>query len=113
MLVFESPKLDLYNSSYGPFSGTAPSCPVLAEPTIQVFGTDFWLGKVRLWTRILQETCSYIRELNVRIFNHLNRTSINQVMVRFPGPLELRLFNDLCPDFCHNWYMIVVYHRLN
>ena len=49
MLGFESPKSDLYNSSYGPFSGL----------------------------------------------------------------LQLRLFNDLCPDFCHNWYMIVVYHYLN
>ena len=43
--LFESPKLDLYNSSYGPFSETAPSCPVLAEPTVQVFGTDFRLRK--------------------------------------------------------------------
>ena len=33
-------------TSYGPFSGTTPSCLVLAKPNIQVFGTDFWLGKI-------------------------------------------------------------------
>ena len=42
---FESPKLDLYNPSYGPFFGTATSYPVLAEPIVQIFGTDFRLGK--------------------------------------------------------------------
>ena len=45
ILGFESPKLDLYNPSYGPFFGTAKGCPALNEPTVQNFGTDFWLGK--------------------------------------------------------------------
>ena len=36
---------DLYNPTYGPFSGTAIGYPVLAEPTVQIFGTGFWLGK--------------------------------------------------------------------
>ena len=45
MLGFESPKLDMYNPSYGPFSGTAIGCPVLAKPTVQIFGTDFRLEK--------------------------------------------------------------------
>ena len=31
----ESPKLDLYNSSYGPFFGTATGCPVLTLYTVQ------------------------------------------------------------------------------
>ena len=39
------------------------------------------------------------------ILNHPNRTSITQVMVSFLGLLRLRLFNDLCPDFFHNWYI--------
>ena len=69
--------------------------------------------KKRIWTRILKGTCSSIRELDVRLLNHPNQTSITQAMVRFSGLLQLRLFNDLCPDFCHNWYMIVVYHCLN
>ena len=34
MLVFESLKLDLYNSSYGPFFGTAKGCPVLTIHTV-------------------------------------------------------------------------------
>ena len=34
-------------------------------------------------------------------------------MVHFSGLLQLRLFNDLCSNFCHNWCTIVVYHCLN
>ena len=45
ILGFESSKLDLYNPSYGQFSGTAKGCPVLNEPIVQIFETDFWLGK--------------------------------------------------------------------
>ena len=33
------------------------------------------------------------------ILNHPNWTCITQVMVHFPGLLQLRLFNGLCPDF--------------
>ena len=43
--TFESPKLDLYNLSHGPFFGTATSCTILAEPHVQIFGTDFRIGK--------------------------------------------------------------------
>ena len=68
---------------------------------------------MRTWTSILQGNCNSIRELDVRILNDLNRTSMTQVMVYFSGLLQLRLFNDLCQDFFHNWYMIVVYHCLN
>ena len=45
LMAFESSKLDLYNSSYGPFSGTATGCPVFSKATVQIFGTDFLLGK--------------------------------------------------------------------
>ena len=45
MLGFESSKVDPYNPSYGLFSRTATDCPILVEPTIQFFGTDFRLGK--------------------------------------------------------------------
>ena len=52
ILGFESPKLDLYKPSYGPFSGTTIGFPVLAEPTVQIFGTDFWLVKSENLTSI-------------------------------------------------------------
>ena len=54
--------------------------------------------KILIWTRIPQENCSYIRELDVRLLNHPNWTSITQVMIYFPGLVQLRLFNGLCPD---------------
>ena len=54
---------------------------------------------MRIWTSILQGNCSSIRELDVRLLNNPNRTSISQVMVRFPGLIQLRLFNGLCLDF--------------
>ena len=38
MLAFESPKLDLYSSSYGPFSRTARGCPILTPYTIHILG---------------------------------------------------------------------------
>ena len=34
MLAFESPKLDIYNPSYGPFFETAIGYPVLTKPNI-------------------------------------------------------------------------------
>ena len=55
--------------------------------------------KVILWTIILQENCISILELDVRLLNHPNRTSITQAMVHFLVLLQLRLFNGLCPDF--------------
>ena len=54
---------------------------------------------MRIWSSILQGNCSSILEIDVRLLNHPNRTSITQVMVRFLGLLQLRLFNGLCPDF--------------
>ena len=33
------------------------------------------------------------------LLNHPNWTFTTQVMVHFLGLLQLRLFNDLCPDF--------------
>ena len=49
--------------------------------------------------KILQGNCSSISELDVRLLNHQNRTSIAQVMVHFSGLLQLRLFNGLCLYF--------------
>ena len=41
MLDFESPKLDLYSSSYGPFSETATCYPILTLYTVQNLGQIF------------------------------------------------------------------------
>ena len=46
---------------------------------------------MRIWTSILQGTCSYILELDVRLLNHPNWTSITQIIVRFPRLLQIRL----------------------
>ena len=54
---------------------------------------------MRIWSIILQRYCISIWELDVRLLNHPNQTSITQVMVRFPRLLQLRLFNGLCPNF--------------
>ena len=40
-LGFKSLKLDLYNSSYGLFSETATSYPVLTLHTVQILGLIF------------------------------------------------------------------------
>ena len=63
------------------------------------FGLNFGWEKVRIWTSILQGNCISILKFDVRILNHLNRTSIMQVMVSFPGLLQLRMFNGLCSNF--------------
>ena len=57
-----------------------------------VFGADFRLEKWRIWTSILHENCICIRELDVRLLNHPNWTSITQVMVHFPGLPQATLF---------------------
>ena len=54
---------------------------------------------MRIWTSILQENCRVICEIDVRLLNHPNQTSITQVIIRFTGLLQLRLFNGLCLDF--------------
>ena len=76
-------------------------------------GLIFGWEKVRIWTNILQGNYSSIWELDIRLLNHPNQNYITQVMVYFSRLLQLRLFSDLCLDFCHNWFMIVVYHCLN
>ena len=52
---------------------------------------------MRIWTSMLLGNFS--SELDVRLLNHANQSSITQVMVRFQGLLQLILFNGLCPDF--------------
>ena len=46
---------------------------------------------MRIWTSILQGTCSSILELDVRLLNHPNWTSITQFIVCFPRLLQIRL----------------------
>ena len=53
ILVFESPKLDLYSSSYGPFSWTATGCLVLILYTVQILGLIFGWEKEGFGTRVL------------------------------------------------------------
>ena len=55
MLEFESPKLDLYNLSYGPFSGIATGCPVLTPYTVQILGLILGQGKWGNWTSSFME----------------------------------------------------------
>ena len=57
-----------------------------------VFGADFWLEKGRILTRILLGNCSCITELDVRLLNHPNLTSITQVMVYFLGLPQTAMF---------------------
>ena len=45
-LGFESPKLDLSNSSYDPFFGTTTCCSVLTPYTVQILGLIL-VGKKR------------------------------------------------------------------
>ena len=49
------------------------------------FGTDFRLEKEGIWTSVLHGNCSCNRDLDVRLLNNPNWTSISQVMVHFPG----------------------------
>ena len=72
MYAFESPKLDLYNSSYDPFSRTATGCPVLTIHTVQILGLIFDWEKEGIWAIILHRNCSCISELDVRLLNHPN-----------------------------------------
>ena len=45
-----------------------------------------------MWISVLHENCSRICELEVRLLNHSNWTSITQVMVRFLGLPQAALF---------------------
>ena len=53
MEVFELPKLDLYNSSYGPFFGTAIDFLILALYIVQILGLIFGWEKKRIWISVL------------------------------------------------------------
>ena len=48
------------------------------------FRTDFQLEKEGIWTSVLYGNCRCNCELDVRLLNHPNWTSITQVMVYFP-----------------------------
>ena len=65
MLGFESPKLDLYSLSYGPFSKTATNCPVSTIHTIQILGLIFGCEKRGIWISVLHGNYIYICKLDV------------------------------------------------
>ena len=65
MLGFEALKLDLYNSSYSPFSGTATGCPILTPYTVQILGLIFGWEKEGIWTRVLHGNYSCICKIYV------------------------------------------------
>ena len=52
MLGFESSRLDLYNSSYGPFFGIATGFPILTPYTIQNLGLISNWEKEGIWTSV-------------------------------------------------------------
>ena len=56
------------------------------------FWADFRLEKEGIWTSILLGNSSCNCELEVRLLNHPNWTSITQVMVHFPGLPQAALF---------------------
>ena len=56
------------------------------------FGIDFWLEKKGIWTSVLHGNCSCKCDIDVRLLNHTNWTSIAQVMVHFPRLPQVALF---------------------
>ena len=56
------------------------------------FGSDFRLEKVGIWTSVPHGNCSCNCEIDVRLLNHQNWTSITQVMVHFPRVPQAALF---------------------
>ena len=65
ILGFESPKLDLYSSSYGPFSRTATGYNVLTLYTVQILGQIFGWKKEEIWATDLHGNYSCICKLDV------------------------------------------------
>ena len=82
-----------------PNFGMRDYCSVLILHTGRTLRQVFDWENEGLWTHVLHRSCSCIRELDVRLLNHLNWTSTTQVMVHFLGLQQLRLFLSLCPDF--------------
>ena len=65
------------------FQGTATDCLVLTLYIVQILRMIFCWEKEEIWTSVLHGNGSYIIELDVRLFNHLNWTSTAQVIVHF------------------------------
>ena len=62
------------------------TCDVKMTPhTVQILGLIFSQEKWGNWTSILHGNFSCISELDVRLLNHQNWTSITQVKVHFLG----------------------------
>ena len=49
------------------------------------FRTSFRVGTKGIWSCVFHVNCSHISELDVRLLNYPNRTSIAQVIVCLPG----------------------------
>ena len=69
------------------------TCDVKMTPhTVHIFGLIFSQEKLGNWTSFLHGNCSYISELDARLLNHPNWTSITRVMVYFLGLPHAALF---------------------
>ena len=53
-----------------------------------IFSQEKWGN----WTSVLHGNCSYISEIDVRLFNHPNWPSITRVMVYFPRLQKAAMF---------------------
>ena len=62
--------------------GTMGSYPILIIRIIQTLGLVFGREIKGIWQCVLQVNCSHISEIDVRLLNFQNRTSVAQVMVR-------------------------------
>ena len=60
------------------------SYPILIIHISQILGLVFGWEVKGIWQCVLQVNCIHINELDVRILNFSNRTSIAQVSVRLP-----------------------------
>ena len=60
------------------------SCPSLILHISQTLGLVFGWEIKGIWPCVLQVNCKRISEIDVRLLNYLNLTSIAQVMVHLP-----------------------------
>ena len=70
--TFESPKLDIYSSSYGPFHSRDCHNLGCLIVYVQNSGLVFGWETEEIWTRVLHRSCSCNCELDVRPLNRPN-----------------------------------------
>ena len=66
------------------------SCPILIIRISRTLGLVFRWEIKGIWQCVLQENCRLISELDVRLLNYPNWTSIAQVMVCFLRTVEVK-----------------------